>query len=137
MRYMRFPKTPPSDRTLALIDKIPKATAYKPRTRPVDLNSYLPWRKTIQLSYTTQQDMYNTAILAGLDPIKHFQHFPVQASSTPVANLAQQRGNSSILNSFAREKKISENMRKMPDKIKAFEQERRKQRESEKPDLPF
>ncbi|TPX45089.1 hypothetical protein SeMB42_g03175 [Synchytrium endobioticum] len=140
MRYIRFPKKFPSDKILSTISSPPPSSSYYPTRRPKTLdNPYLPWKGRTRIPHKMQLELWNTAILADLDPKKHFRGLkdPNVSTSEDTVKVLEKKGSESILKSFAREKKINENMRKMPQRLKQFEEDRRKQKQASKPDLPF
>ncbi|KAL2918303.1 hypothetical protein HK105_202230 [Polyrhizophydium stewartii] len=128
-RLVRVPKTMPTDWVLKHIAFPPPKAHFLP--------SVLPSGRTMppRISLADQERIRLACKLAGIDAERVVGLPAEQPVDVSAKSLYPKR--SSELEKFIREKKIAENMAKMPERIAAWKEERRKAKESAKPDMPF
>ncbi|KAI8851606.1 hypothetical protein BC829DRAFT_360959, partial [Chytridium lagenaria] len=128
-----IPKRMPTDWVLKQIAFPPPPTAFVP-FRTIDGELRSP-----RISQRNQARIRKACVLAGLDAEKvvGLPPAPVKIFGKKISYLSNMSCVHLTYLTFFREKKIMENMSKMDDKLSAWREERRKAKESKKPDMPF
>ncbi|KND04918.1 uncharacterized protein SPPG_00609 [Spizellomyces punctatus DAOM BR117] len=126
----RFPSRMPTDHILKQIAFPPPPAAFR-ETISLD-GSVRPPRIGIR----EQGRIRKACRMAGLDSVANLG-LPAEVGGIFKAKAVQPKGTKKELEQYNREKKIAENMAKMPERIAAWKEERRKAKEAAKPELPF
>ncbi|KAJ3190288.1 hypothetical protein HDU85_000583 [Gaertneriomyces sp. JEL0708] len=81
-------------------------------------------------------DLDPSAVVGLPDAADRMATAKTAAIAKPAVRL-QPKGSKKEVDRYNREKKIAENMSKMPERIAAWKEERRKAKEAAKPEMPF
>ncbi|KAI8822181.1 uncharacterized protein EV422DRAFT_525970 [Fimicolochytrium jonesii] len=123
----KFPSRMPTSYVLKQIAAPPPAAAYHPTTL-LDGKVRPP-----RISYRDQGRIRKACRMAGIDPASI--GLPPEVVTYPAVK--QPKGSEKEVKKYTREKNIVENMAKMDERIAEWKEERRKLKESTKPELPF
>eukprot|EP00842_Homolaphlyctis_polyrhiza_P005108 jgi/Hompol1/5599/HPOL_004569-RA len=88
-----------------------------------------------RITFGQQERIRFACKLAGIDAERVVGLPP--ATEVAVSPLSFYSKNDGAVEKFIKSKKIAENMAKMPERIASWKEEKRKAKESKKPDMPF
>jgi predicted DNA-binding antitoxin AbrB/MazE fold protein len=118
----RFPKKMPNNYILSMVAHQPPASDFAPLK--TEAGTLKP-----KISYAKQLRIKSCADLIGVDTVFKL--------SQPELTVKLPKGSKTLLEKADRQKRVSENMKRMDKRIEEYRKERRKAKEAKKPDMPF